>query len=265
MYKKLQDEMYEGTIQRDYIGVIEDNEDPDFEGKARVRVFGIHGDPEGEDPFIDTEDLPWAFPEMNNTFGGESGAGNFSTPKLNAKVLIRFDMNVYYPKYVSLVELNVGMKELFTDDNYENAHVMAFDEVEELRMFYNKELGFLIDLKGSIINIKNDNSLQISHANESANILMEDGQIDINTNDAIFMAAPNNIDVNSNELNLSGVQTNVGANPIFSAVNGEPIMTILKAMATAIDAKLPVSPGATAGIVNAGEATILSQTVTTTP
>jgi hypothetical protein len=42
-------------------------------------------------------------------------------------------------------------------------------------------------------------------------------------------------------------------------------MTILKAMAATIDAKLPVSPGATAGVVNAGEATILSQTVSTTP
>jgi hypothetical protein len=53
-------------------GVVEDNADPLFLGRCRVRIFGFHGEDKGELP---TGALPWAYPMQPLTSAALSGIG----------------------------------------------------------------------------------------------------------------------------------------------------------------------------------------------
>ena len=63
---------YYGDETRWFIGVVEDNDDPEELGRVRVRCFGIHS-PYYSD--IEVEDLPWATVLMPATEGSVSGTG----------------------------------------------------------------------------------------------------------------------------------------------------------------------------------------------
>ena len=79
------------------------------------------------------------------------------------------------------------------------------------------------------------------------------------------MSSPNTITANSARVHANGDKTDVGANPIYSAVNGEQMMILFKILSTAIDAKMNVTPGLNAAVVEAMKPLILSSTVKTSP
>lgn len=261
---KLDKHLIEDDISKiDYIGIIEDINDPLQIGRAKVRVFGKFGHADGENE-IPTEHLPWAYPEFG-FFGDTTGAGSFSTPKLDTEVKVRFiNDNIYYPKYSTLENVSEALLDDIKD-SYENAHVLLHDLPEKVKIYYTQEKGLLIHNDDSIINILNDNSILISHKDKSAEIEFRGNDIDIVTNSSINGSAPDNINFNSNNIHVNGVNTDVGANPIFSSVNGEILMQLLKIMATTIDAKVPITPSATVNVVAQMEQLILSQTVKVSP
>jgi len=55
-----------------FIGVVEDNNDPKYLGRVRVRIQGTHSSK------ISTGDLPWAMVSIPTTEGGVSGLGRIS-------------------------------------------------------------------------------------------------------------------------------------------------------------------------------------------
>lgn len=66
------DQDFYGDTTRWFIGIVEDNNDPEQLGRVRVRIFGLHS------PYyehIAVEDLPWASVLMPSTEGGISGTG----------------------------------------------------------------------------------------------------------------------------------------------------------------------------------------------
>jgi hypothetical protein len=132
-------------------------------------------------------------------------------------------------------------------------------------MYYAVNTGFILDLKESLFNILPDNSILIKHKDGTAVIEMKGNDIDILSDNAITVSSNNQITLNSNYAHVNGVNTDLGANPIFSNMNGEPAMELLKIMATAIDNKYPVTPGVLISAVNSMEPLILSGTVKTTP
>lgn len=68
----LQKEFY-GDDVRFFIGIVEDNtNDPDFLGRVRVRILGLHNAYTEDVP---TEKLPWATVLVPATYGGVSGVG----------------------------------------------------------------------------------------------------------------------------------------------------------------------------------------------
>jgi hypothetical protein len=74
-----------------YTGKVVDNNDPDKQGKCRIRVYGIFGDE------VPDEDLPWALPDFS--FVG-SLVGSFIVPPIDALVKVYFDHgDVYLPHY----------------------------------------------------------------------------------------------------------------------------------------------------------------------
>ena len=64
-----------------YLGVVENNSDPDKTGKVQVRIAGIHSPKKvkGKTEGIPTSELPWALPMM--PMAGVSGLGYNGVPK----------------------------------------------------------------------------------------------------------------------------------------------------------------------------------------
>lgn len=260
--KKVEADLFEDDVQKtEYVGIIEDINDPLKIGRARVRVFGKTGHADGNQE-IPVNLLPWAYPEHHG-FAAANGGGQFSTPKVGAEVVVRFpDGNIYSPRYSSLVNLADAVKSAI-QDSYENAHVLTYDEIEDFKIYYTQQGGLLIHLKESIINIKNDNSILISHRDNTATMEFRGNDLDIVTQGNVNVSSTNNININSNNVWANGAQTNIGGNPIFSAVNGEPLFELLKSLATIIDAKMAVTAGTTVALVNQFQQFVLSQTVKT--
>ena len=65
-----------------YLGVVEDNNDPDKAGKVQIRIAGIHTPKKTQTNTegIPTEELPWALPMMPIAAGGVSGLGYNGVP-----------------------------------------------------------------------------------------------------------------------------------------------------------------------------------------
>lgn len=250
-------------VEQSYIGRIVSVDDELKIGRCKIRVYGLYGNDNENLGVIPDEDLPWAYPHYDMCFGSETGSGRFSTPKMNAKVRVILDGDQYHPRYFTMETLDDTLKEAIAAD-YVNFHALLWDSVEELKMYYAVNTGFLLDLKGSVINILPDNSILINHKDNTATIELKGNDIEMVCDNAITASSTNQATINSNYVHMNGVNTDLGANPVFSNMNGEPMMELLKIMATAVDNKYPVTPGVMIQTVNAMESLILSATVKTT-
>lgn len=153
---------------REWIGVIIDNDDPLKMLRCKIRVFGLYDG-------LEDEHLPWAFPAASLCFSSSSGGfGSFSTPKKNTIVKVRFNNgDKYAPEYFAIQNINETLRNELSED-YENAHVICFDEDEELRILYTKGNGILLKHKDSIINIKPDDTIFLQHGNGKAIHIQKD-------------------------------------------------------------------------------------------
>jgi len=85
-----------------YRGVVEDNADPTFAGKCRVRVFGVHSSSSvgSSTEGIPTASLPRAEPVLGLIEGSISGYGFFSVPLQGSHVFVFFESgNHMMPRY----------------------------------------------------------------------------------------------------------------------------------------------------------------------
>jgi hypothetical protein len=235
----------------DWIGEVVDNNDPEFSGRCRVRVYGkFDGTVNIDDPnsgfTIPNEDLPWAFPAASNIFaGGESkGAGSLSVPKVGSKVKIRFSGgNIYSPEYWAIQDVNDSLISEISS-SYQNSHVLFFDEDEKVKVVYTQSKGLEIFHKDSHILINPDSSITIEHRDSQSIIELVGSNINVTANSTVNITANSKIQAEANECLVNGNSvTKLGPAPVYSGVLAEPLWTFLKIMASAIDAKLPSTPG----------------------
>ncbi len=251
-------------VEQSYLGKVVDTTDPNYEGRCKIRVFGVFGaEDDTQLENIVSDDIPWAYPLFPAVFG-QKGSGQFSTPKKDQIVRVFFDGDQYHPFYYSISELDPKLKEKVKAD-YINFHGIYFDEEEKIRIYFAQKTGLLINYDDSTINIKPDNSIKLDHKNSSSTIELKGNNCTIVTNQNVDVSSKNNITLNSNVVHANGSSTRIGSNPIFSAVSGEPLMALLKAMAAVLDSKYPVTPSLSANLVASFEGQIISKTVTTTP
>ena len=259
--KLFEDNLFEES----YIGIVEESADEQFEYRCKIRVYGKFGHADVSLNKIPTEHLPWAYPLNSSMFGSSSSAGSYSYPKKGAIVRVIFDGDIYSPKYFGIHHVSDKLKSI-VKSSYENSQILIFDEDEELGIYYTKNTGLLINLKDSIINIKNsDNSILVQNKNNESAIELKGGDIDIVTNNSTSVSSPTSITHNSQLIHNNGNAVRQGANPIYSAVNGEPLKLWAQTLAAAVDSKLPVSGGSIAQMTNSFFELILSNTVTTSP
>lgn len=102
-----------------YTGIVEDNRDPDLQGKCKIRCYGLHDS-------IPTSDLPWAIP--CNTFVG-SKKGSFIVPTVGTVLEVVFDSgDIYTPKYTGKVVDNNQTFDADKTEDYPNT--MIFFETD---------------------------------------------------------------------------------------------------------------------------------------
>lgn len=233
----------------DWIGEVVDNNDPEFSGRCRVRIYGKFDG--SSDPDVDTFDipddqLPWSYSAGSTIFGGgeDNGAGSLSVPKVGAKVKVRFSGgNIYSPEYFAVQDVNSKVIEELKE-SYQNAHVLFYDEDEKAKIVYTPAKGLEIFHKDSHIVINPDSSITIEHQDTKSIIELVGPNINITCNSTVNVTSNSKIQLESSECVMNGTSTTkLGPAPAYSAVLSEPLWTFLKMMASAIDAKLPTSPG----------------------
>jgi len=194
---------------------------------------------------LPVEDIPWAYPRHNTFFaGGAGGFGNLSIPKIGTIVFVTFcDGNIYSPEYSSIMNINTDMQAAISG-SYLNSHVFGWDQDEQLRVYYTPENGMEIFLKDSHITINADSSITIEHAASESIVELIGPNINITCNSSINLTSNSLIRAESTEVAMNGsAVTKLGPAPTYSAVLAEPLWAFLKSLATAVDAKLPSSPG----------------------
>lgn len=172
-----------------WLGKIVDVEDPNQEGRCRIRVYGkfdarVNPDDVNSDYLIPDDHLPWAYPNFSSADGSASGSGQFSVPKLGSVVSLYFDNgNIYTPIYYGAVHPSDELKAEISN-SYQNSHVVIYDTAfgldedgnntrtgESIKLFFTEEKGLMIDYataKGSsLINIKPDNTIEIVSLNNT--------------------------------------------------------------------------------------------------
>ena len=243
--------MAEYNLFETWLGEVEDDNDPEFLGRCKVRVFGLFDGKEddistNESTYkITTKDLPWCYPASSQIFASGGGAGSISIPKKGSRVKVVFSGgNIYSPEYITIQDVNEDLvKEL--QDSYKNAHVLLYDKEQELKILYKENLGVQIYLKGSNVTINPDASITIEHKDTQSIIELVGGTINVTANSTINITSNTKIQADSTDSTLSGSAiTKLGPSPKFSAMLAEPTWTFLKILAAAIDAKLPNTPGA---------------------
>jgi hypothetical protein len=235
----------------DWIGEVVDNNDPEFTGRCRVRVYGkFDGTNDIDKPdsgfTIPDDHLPWAYPAASGIFagGGTKGAGSLSVPKVGTKVKIRFSGgNIYAPEYCAVQDLNQALVDEISG-SYQNAHVLFFDEDEKVKVVYTPAKGLEIFHKDSHILINPDSSITIEHRDSQSIIELVGSNINVTANSTVNITANSKIQAEANECVINGNSvTKLGPAPVYAGVLAEPLWTFLKIMASAVDAKLPSTPG----------------------
>ena len=204
-----------------FYGEVVDNNDPNQDGRCKVKVFGVYEtdepvyskQPDGTEKVsgtkkveIPTDDLPWASPGSMKTFAGGSdkGAGDISIPKVGSIVRVTFsEGDLYNPEWHTLAYLSQAVKDEIAD-SYLNSHVILYDSDEQLKAFYTPSKGFEIYLKKSHITINPDASITIEHADSQSIIELVGSDCNITTQANVNVTAATKIEATAETCILNG-------------------------------------------------------------
>jgi hypothetical protein len=238
----------------DWIGVVTNNKDTLYSGRCQIRVFRLMDG-------IDSKDLPWATP-INSTFFGGDGAGSLSVPKIGQIVRVQFNNgDIYAPEYSTIQNVDTDLIESIKND-YEGTHVIAFDPDEELNIIYQRNLGIQIYYRESFFQISPDSMITIQHANQDSMIQLEGDKCNIMAKNEINISAGAKVEITADEVFVNGQRTTkVGPGPYYHSNLSEVLMPLIQTIATALDAKMPSTPGVSSGLVQQAKQAATSSNV----
>jgi len=107
----LKNEFSDMTLPREKLygifrGIVEDNLDPEQQGRCKIRVFGVHSQNKIKTSTdgIPTDELLWAEPVLSLIEGSITGQGLFSVPLVNSHVFVFFESgHILQPRYFATV------------------------------------------------------------------------------------------------------------------------------------------------------------------
>lgn len=238
----------------DFLGVVVNNTDSTYSGRAKVRVFGVYDN-------LPDEHLPWATPVSNTVFGA-TGSGQISVPVLGTFVRVKFNNgDIYAPEMLSMQNVDTDLIEEIKED-YEGTQVLVYDPIEDLKILFQRGSGLMLFLKESFFQITPDNMITLQHADSDSLIQMEGDVTRIVTKNEVQVTAATKVTVSADEVIIDGANTTkIGPGPYNHAVLAEPIWAFLSTMASALDAKLPATPGLNVGLLEATKSAATSTNV----
>lgn len=206
---------FEDLLDKQFLGIVVDIDDPRKEGRAKVRVASLYDE-------IPVEDIPWAFPKNRGTTFGQAGkGGSVSIPKLNSVVAVVFDNgNPYSPEFFSIQELADDIKSEL-ESEYEGSHIVLFDGDQELKIWFTVGKGLTLSVKGASITLAPDNLVTIKTDNK---VVIDSPNIEL-TNE---LQAANLEAILKGEtfLNLFNLHTHAGAGtPPTPTISGEVVLS----------------------------------------
>lgn len=151
----------------EFVGIVEDNLDPNKKQRVRIRIPYLHGD----ETHIPTDAIPWAQPIRDNN------GLSFSIPDIGKVVNVTFPTgNLYFPVYKNAEHLNINLQnkiESYDGENYAsfialcyNHNCQIFIDNESMNMFY-KFNGMKVT-EDNITIIKKDRNSSIKLGNDDA-------------------------------------------------------------------------------------------------
>lgn len=147
-------------LNKTYIGVVIDVNDPDKMGRVKIRVMGVYEEyPE--------DDIPWANP-WKDLSGGE-----FDIPEKGKVVTVVFD-NEERPEFIYANNYNINLEnklKTLSEDGYLSFKSLIFDH--KTQIYVNDDEGLKIDYKYNNINLKE----------ESIDINLKDNNTTLNLGD----------------------------------------------------------------------------------
>lgn len=234
-------------IGKSFIGRVIDNEDPFFEGRCRVLVYGVH---EIEEPIYDAnnkptgeykkievpkEGVPWAHPYNRKMFaGGDGGAADISVPKMGTTVRVQFaEGDIFSPEYTSIQTLNADVIAEI-QDSYLNSHVLAFDVDEDVKIFYTPSKGLTFYHKESQIIINPDSSITIEHAGTESIIEL--------IGDIINVVSTNQVNITTNKAVIDAATIELGEGAVEAVIKGNTFQSLFNAHTHIGNLGAPSSP-----------------------
>ena len=230
-FKSLESNLKDLATDSTFLGIVVSNEDPDFKGRCKVRVFGLFDN-------LSIDAIPYAIPEISVIHAGNGNNGSFEYPKLNSIVKVRFENNSIYSPIYSNVFLPSEKMIAEVKDSYVNAHVILWDDEENIKIIYTQNGGIVIFKKESIIQIDKDNNIMCKTSDEASTVFLEVGGKITITADSEFK-----VDCSRNQIGKTGSH---------AVMKADMAHKILKQLATIIDAKMPVNPAASS-LIGAAE------------
>lgn len=208
-----------------YMGYVVNSNDPECRGRCQIRVYGVFDN-------VPDADLPFASPITSNIFSGKAkGSGAFSYPKTGSLVRVKFNNgNIYEPEYYAVEELNDAMVAELTSD-YENSHVILYDEDEKVKIMYQKNKGITIFKDGSSIKIDKDNNIKLQHSDGCTSIHFgKNGDMSISGANCVYLESPHN---------------QIGKSGSHPVMKGDLFSNFMTQLCAIIDTKMPAVPAAT--------------------
>ena len=145
-----------------YVGVVEDNKDPNKNGRVRVRVMDVFDQ-------MKVEDIPWANPWK------DLNGNQFNIPEEGKVVMVVFDDgNEENPEFIYSDHYNVNLEnklKSLSESDYKSMKSLIFDH--KTQIYVNDSEGLKIDYKYNNLNIL-ENSVNVNLKDNNANLNLGD-------------------------------------------------------------------------------------------
>lgn len=162
----------DNLLNKYYIGIVEDNNDPERKQRCKIRVPFLHG----KNNEIPTDSLPWVRPEK------DVDGTSVKIPQINKIVTVTFPTgSPYTGVYCEALHLDINLQnkiETYQTEDLVNFKAFCYDyntqiykDSEKLNIIYNNS-GMIVDAAGNVITRLSDNNATYSIGDESANQAM---------------------------------------------------------------------------------------------
>ena len=198
-----------------YTGKVENNSDPDKEGKCQIRIYGLFSNE------IPSEDLPWALPDFSFIGGTQ---GSFIVPPVGALVRVYFDNgDIYAPMYTTKAfnKENLAFMSDISEDYPDTMVFFETDGGEYFKINRKTRKTTYRHSSGATVIIDVDGNIQID--TDAANT----GNLTINTqgNTNVNIGGDANV-IAEGTVHVDGQQVLLGKNLAGQLVNNLPVCLI---------------------------------------